>query len=196
MSTTTLHLQCGASDQEVFPVVEIRQDLYEDLRRLARKYSSADAASRTIGATGLVHEAWIKVCQTLGESSDARYTQRQYYGIIAQAMRRVLVDRARKKKSLRHGREFFQNEFSPNLAIVPQDSVDLIALNQAIDQLEKESAIHAEIVFLKYFADRSNSEIAVALDVSEAWVRRHWTYAKTRLRYLMECDLQQVESLK
>lgn len=83
---------CSLSSDEQMLLV------YDDLRQLARRYVRRDKAGVTLGATGLVHEAWIKIRRTLGDDSARTFSDREYYAILAQAMRRILIDRARKKR--------------------------------------------------------------------------------------------------
>ncbi len=162
--------------------------VYEDLRQLAKRYVRHDPGGATLGATGLVHEAWIKIRKTLGCDSVRTFNQREYYAILAQAMRRILVDRARKKKSQRHGGRFVRVEFYPNDTALPTNEFDFIAFSNALDRLEVESPIHAEIVSLKFFADRTNDQVGEMLERSPHWIRRQWTYAKARLLHFVESE--------
>lgn len=162
--------------------------VYEDLRRLAHRYVCRDKAALTLGATGLVHEAWIKIRRTLGEDVCHTFGDRDYYLMLAQAMRRVLVDRARQKNSLRRGGCLIRVPLQEDPAVVPPDEVDIVALNAAVDRLAVESPIHAEILSLKYFADLTNEQVGEMLQCSPHWVRRQWTYAKARILYFMDQD--------
>ncbi|MFM7167676.1 MAG: ECF-type sigma factor [Planctomycetaceae bacterium] len=160
--------------------------VYEDLRRLAQRYVRCDKAGVTLGATGLVHEAWIKIRGTLGDGVDCSYGERDYYLMLAQAMRRVLVDRARQKKSLRKGGGLVRVSLRDDSAEAPFEEADIVALNAAVDRLAAESPIHAEILSLKYFADLTNEQVGEMLDCSPHWVRRQWTYARARILYFMD----------
>jgi RNA polymerase sigma factor (TIGR02999 family) len=162
--------------------------VYDDLRHLARRYVRRDQAGVTLGATGLVHEAWLKIRQTFGDDSGRTFSERDYYAILAQAMRRILIDRARKKKSNRYGGEMVRVVLQEDETASPSDDSDFIAFNQALDRLEAESPIHAEILFLKYFADRTNEQVGEILQRSPHWVRRQWTYARARILYFMDSD--------
>lgn len=161
--------------------------VYEDLRRLARRYVCSDKAGLTLGATGLVHEAWIKIRRTLGDGVACTFGDRDYYLMLAQAMRRILVDRARQKKSLRKGGCVIRVPLQEDSTFAPPE-VDIVALNAAVDRLAMESPIHAEILSLKYFADLTNEQVGEMLQCSPHWVRRQWTYARARILYFMDQD--------
>lgn len=162
--------------------------VYDDLRSLARRYVRRDQAGVTLGATGLVHEAWLKIRQTLGDDSGRTFSDREYYAVLAQAMRRILVDRARRKKSPRHGGDLVRMPLHEDETASPSDDYDFIAFSRALDRLESESPIHAEILSLKYFADRTNEQVGEMLQRSPHWIRRQWTYAKARILYFMDSD--------
>lgn len=174
-------IDCLSFDEQLLLV-------YEDLRRLARRYVCRDKAGLTLGATGLVHEAWIKIRRTLGEDVGSAFSERDYYLMLAQAMRRVLVDRARQKKSLRQGGCLIRVPLREDASVVQPDEVDIVALNSAVDRLAVESPIHAEILSLKYFADLTNEQVGEMLQCSPHWVRRQWTYARARILYFMDED--------
>ena len=174
-------IDCLSFDEQLLLV-------YEDLRRLARRYVCRDKAGLTLGATGLVHEAWIKIRRTLGDDVGSAFSERDYYLMLAQAMRRVLVDRARQKKSLRKGGCVIRVPLRDDSTIAPPDEVNIVALNAAVDRLAVESPIHAEILSLKYFADLTNEQVGEMLQCSPHWVRRQWTYARARILYFMDED--------
>lgn len=160
--------------------------VYEDLRKLARRYVRSDRAGLTLGATGLVHEAWMKIRRTLGDEVCGTFGKRDYYLMLSQAMRRVLVDRARQKRSLREGGHLDRVAFHEDSTAAPPDAVDIVALNAAVDRLAVESPIHAEILTLKYFGDLTNEQVGEILKCSPHWVRRQWTYARARILYFMD----------
>lgn len=173
---------CSLSSDEQMLLV------YDDLRQLARRYVRGDKAGVTLGATGLVHEAWIKIRRTLGDDSARTFSDRDYYAILAQAMRRILIDRARKKRKRFRGAGLVRMVLYENQTAMPADAYDFIAFSSALDRLEAESPIHAEILSLKYFADRTNEQVGEMLQRSPHWVRRQWTFAKARILYFMDSD--------
>lgn len=176
----------GDPDVTLLTTDEILPLVYEELRRLAGKYANNNSAADTIGATGLVHEAWLKIRRTLGEEGKQSFSDRHYYAMVAQAMRRILVDRARRKGNLRNGGGYRRLELQADGAQAPEEDYDIVALSRAIDRLEAESPVHAEIVLLKFFADRTHEQIGELIQASPSWVRRHWAYAKARLLFFME----------
>ncbi|MCE2815408.1 MAG: hypothetical protein LW850_33930 [Planctomycetaceae bacterium] len=167
---------------------EVMLLVYDDLRKIARRYVRGDKAGGTLGATGLVHEAWLKIRRTLGEESSRRFSDREYYAILSEAMRRILVDRARKKRRSRYGGGLVRHELFEDQTVSPTCTCDFISFCKALDRLEVESPIHAEILSLKYLADRTNEQVAEMLHHSPHWVRRQWTYAKARIVYLMDLE--------
>lgn len=189
MNSSSSH-PAPSGDPEVSALTtdELLPLVYEELRSLAKKYATSNPAADTIGATGLVHEAWLKIRRTLGDEGKQALSDRHYYAMLAQAMRRILVDRARRKGSLRGGRGYRRIELHADGAAAPEEEYDIVALSRAIDRLEAESPIHAEIVLLKFFADRTHEEIGELIQASPSWVRRHWAYAKARLMFFMESE--------
>jgi len=160
--------------------------VYDELRRLARSYIRNESGIQTLDATGLVHEAWMKLRGALRENQSRQLSDREFYAMVAQAMRRILIDRARRKKTMRHGGKFARLDLHDNDPSVVQEDFDAIALDIALEKLQKESPIHAEIVSLKFFAGQTNEQVAQLLGKPVHWVRRQWTYVKARLLYFME----------
>jgi RNA polymerase sigma factor (TIGR02999 family) len=170
-----------ASTDQLLPMV------YEELRGLAERNLLCDPAADTLGATGLVHEAWLKIHRTIGTLARCAYSDRQYYGIVAQAMRRVLIDRSRRKRRMKKiDSKLLHPHLRPENALVPEDRFDYEVFGWALDRLEEESPIHAEIVYLKHFADRTHEQVAEMLERSPHWIRREWAYSKARIRYHMD----------
>jgi len=139
--------------------------------------------SATLQATALVHEAWLRVQQ----SGTPQWNSRgHFFAAAAEAMRRILVDQARRKSRIRHGGDLrrLDVEEVDIVSEAPEDKVLLI--HDALDQLAAEDPLKSEIVKLKFFAGLTNDEIATALDIAEKTVRRHWNTAKVRLFQLIE----------
>lgn len=163
--------------EELLPLV------YGELRQLAKAKMARVPPGQTLQATALVHEAWLRVQQ----SGPPRWNSRgHFFAAAAEAMRRILVEQARRKSCLRHGGEWER---------VPEDEVDIVSqapeekvllIHESLDQLAAEDSLKAEIVKLKFFAGLKYEEIAGALEISEKTVRRHWNTAKIRLFQLIE----------
>jgi len=158
--------------EELLPLV------YEELRRLAAARMAYEPPGQTLQPTALVHEAWLR----LTGPANVQWSGRgHFFGAAAEAMRRILVDRARKKARQRHGGQWERVELEHvTLAIADSDET-VLAIHEAVEKLARESAQKAEIVKLRYFAGLEHAEIAEALGLSEATVRRHWTYARSWL---------------
>jgi RNA polymerase sigma factor (TIGR02999 family) len=153
--------------------------VYNQLRRLAAVRLAREKPGQTLQATALVHEAWIRLAGK--EEPRAWKSHGHFFAAAAEAMRRILVERARRKKRVRHGGSLQRVDLaSVTLATAdPDDTV--LAINEALDKLAATSPQKAEIVKLRYFTGLEHAEIAEVLGVSEPTVRRHWAYARSWL---------------
>ena len=175
----------GLSGEELLPLV------YDELRRLAAARLARESAGATLQPTALVHEAWLRV----SGRNDRNWVDRaHFFRTAALAMRRILVDRARQKSSLKGGgeggREIFA--FEPDFSDVTPDD-RLLLIDECLQRLEKEDPESARIVLLKFFAGLTNQEVAGTLGVNVRTVERQWAYAKATL-FQMVRDLQSGES--
>jgi RNA polymerase sigma factor (TIGR02999 family) len=166
----------GAGDphaaEELLPLV------YDELRRLATARMANEAPGQTLQATALVHEAWLRL---VGSNQSLWNSRGHFFGAAAEAMRRILLERARKKARIRHGGGLERVDLD-HVTVATQDSDDVIvAVNDALEKLAAESPQKAEIVKLRYFGGMEHAEIAEVLGVAEPTVRRHWTYARSWL---------------
>jgi RNA polymerase sigma factor (TIGR02999 family) len=167
---------------------ELLELVYDQLRALARSRMAREpggGAGMTLDATALVHEAYLRV---VGDDKNKPRQQWEgrghFFGAAALAMRRILVERARHRKRLRHGggRERVDVDAARILADKPEhDGTDLIALDEALAQLEKMDARKAQVVSLRYFAGLSIEETAAAMDLSPATVKNEWAFARAWL---------------
>ncbi len=153
--------------------------VYDELRKLAAVRVAEEAPGNTLTATALVHEAYIRL---VGPADAARWDNRgHFFAAAAEAMRRLLVEDARRKKRLKRGGHYQRISLE---AAEPQEQApgeDLVALDQALTRLTAHDPIKAEVVKLRYFAGLTMPEIAQTLNVSLATAERHWTYARTWL---------------
>lgn len=158
--------------EELLPLV------YDQLRQLAAARMARESPGQTLQATALVHEAWLR----LVGSNETRWNSRaHFFGAAAEAMRRILLERARRKARVRHGGQLQRVDLE-QVTMATQDSDDVvIAINDALEKLAAESPAKAEIVKLRYFGGLEHAEIAEALGISEPTVRRHWAYARSWL---------------
>jgi RNA polymerase sigma factor (TIGR02999 family) len=172
-STRKSHGGGGGSDTLLLPLV------YQELRRLAAHKMAAEAPGHTLQATALVHEAWIRL---RGEGHDWK-SRAQYFAAAAEAMRRILIDSARRKAAERHGGKLERvDSDAVDLEIEsPAPSEKLLELNDALDQLAEHDVRKAELVKLRYFAGLTIDEAAEVLGVSAPTAKRDWAYAKAWL---------------
>ena len=169
-----------AAGEALLPLV------YDELRRLARRRMAREAPGHTLQATALVHEAYVRlVGGGNGSGGDGpRWDSRgHFFAAAAEAMRRILVENARRKARLKHGGEFRRVGLTDShLAIEPPSSVgDLLALDAALARFEAEHPRPAAVVKLRHFAGLTFDETAAALDISRATAVRDWTFGRAWL---------------
>jgi RNA polymerase sigma factor (TIGR02999 family) len=158
---------------ELLPLV------YQELRRLAAHKMAGERAGHTLQPTALVHEAWLRLA---GEDKADWAGRAQFFSAAAEAMRRILVDRARKHLALKRGGGA-EPESLDDLNIAAEfPSDELLAVHESMERLTAEDPGAGELVKLRYFAGFSMSEAATALDISQRSVERLWTFAKAWLR--------------
>jgi RNA polymerase sigma factor (TIGR02999 family) len=157
--------------------------VYAELRRLAAARLAGEKAGHTLQPTALVHEAYLRLV------GDQRFDHRgHFFAAAAEALCRILVERARRRKRLRHGGDrrpeaLDGNELAP---AAPVDPVDLLALDEALDRLAAASPRRAQLVKLRYFAGLTLPEVADLLGVSRSTAEADWAYAKAWLKREME----------
>lgn len=160
-------------------------DLYQELRGMARGKLSAEARKQTLGATALVHEAWLRI----EKSAPDKWRDRgQFFAAASEAMRRILIEAARKRLAAKRG---------AGQEVVPLHEIDvaegmqdehLLAVNEALQHLEQEDPQRAEVVKMRFFSGLENEEIATLLGVNEKTVRRHWAVARVWLYRWLQAD--------
>jgi RNA polymerase sigma factor (TIGR02999 family) len=153
--------------------------VYEELRLLAAKNLSREQPGQTLQATALVHEAWVRLVDVNYEQQWS--SRRHFFGAAAEAMRRILVDKARRRNREKHGSEW--ERITVNLADIPDSPPDeqILSLHEALEKLEGQDTAAAELVKLRYFAGLTAAEAAKTLDLSDRTADRMWAYAKAWL---------------
>jgi RNA polymerase sigma factor (TIGR02999 family) len=153
--------------------------LYDELRKLAAQKLAQEHAGQTLQATALVHEAYVRL---IGNGSEAHWNSRgHFFAAAAEAMRRILVDAARRRRSQKHGGQH-QCIDMPDLPDRTSDAqLDLLALDQALQLLEIEHPEKARVVKLRFFAGLSLEDTAQLLGISRATTQRHWAFARAWL---------------
>ena len=160
-----------AAAGELLPLV------YEELRRLAAQKMVRESAGQTLQPTALVHEAWLRLT---GEKAPTFANRAHFFAAAAEAMRRILIDNARRKRAQRHGGGHVRVDIQElELAVAKDD--DLLAVHEALDKLAAEDKPMAELVKLRFFIGLTNKEAAETLGVSEPTVERWWSFARAWL---------------
>jgi len=158
--------------QELLPLV------YDELRRLAAWRMANERPGQTLQATALVHEAYLRL---VGEENTRWQGRRHFFGAAAEAMRRILVENARRKKRLKHGGPLERVDVEAVDIAAPMPDDDLLAMNEALDRLEAAEARAAELVKLCFFVGLTQEEAAKELDISISTVERTWAFARAWL---------------
>ena len=152
--------------------------VYEELRKLAAVKMARERPGQTLQATALVHEAWLKVGAGSGQKWQNR---RHFFGAAAEAMRRILIDRARKRNRTRHGAGLERVDLQSIEIAETATDAQLLVINEVVERFAKESPERAELVKLRYFVGLSIPDAAEALGISESTAKRQWTYARAWL---------------
>ncbi len=159
--------------EELLPLV------YEELRSLARARMAHEAPGHTLQPTVLVHEAYLRL---VGEDDPGWNGRGHFFGAAARAMRRILVESARRKLRLRHGGVRERVELDDDAAAIEPPQGDVLAVDEALERLEQRDPRKGKIVELRYFAGFTVEETAKALDVSVGTVEREWRFLKAWLQ--------------
>jgi RNA polymerase sigma factor (TIGR02999 family) len=154
--------------------------VYDELRKLAAEKMAQERPGQTLQATALVHEAYLRLVDT---DQARRWDSRgHFFAAAAEAMRRILVENARRRRSEKHGGRLRRIDFEEAQSLAePPPADDLLALDEALDQLAAEDPVKVELVKLRCFAGLSHQEAAQALGISRATADRYWAYAKSWL---------------
>ena len=162
--------------EQLMPVV------YRELQRLAHYHLRRESSGHTLQTTALVHEVYLRLCG----QHELRWEDRaHFFAVAARMMRRILVDYARRQSAEKRGGSAVRTRFEDALAVPVREGIDLVALNDAMEQLHAFDPRKCQVVEMRFFVGLTAKEIAVVLGTTEATVRRDWTIAKAWLyRYL------------
>lgn len=153
--------------------------VYEELRQLAARKMAREKLGQTLQTTALVHEAYLRL---VGDSAAPAWDSRvHFFAAAAEAMRRILVENARSKQRLKRGGHWERVDLDKADIQMPESNVDILALDEALEQLAQEQPQKAELVKLRFFAGLTIDEVAQAMDISTATAGRIWRYARTWL---------------
>jgi RNA polymerase sigma factor (TIGR02999 family) len=163
----------GHAADELLPLV------YDELRRLAAHKLAGEAPGQSLQATALVHEAYVRL---VDQEVQQRWDNRgHFFAAAAEAMRRILVENARRKRSVKHGGTYARQDFEEAQLAAPEPSEDLLALDEALNRLQEKDPLKAELVKLRYFAGLTMAEAAELLGISSTTADRYWAYARAWL---------------
>jgi RNA polymerase sigma factor (TIGR02999 family) len=168
----------GKGPADEAQAAELLPVLYAELRRLAAALTAQRAPGMTLTPTALVHEAYLRLVRNQDPGWQG---QRHFFGAAAQAMREILIEQARRKGRLKRGGRGRRVELSEGLAWIEPPAEDILALDEAIGQLQAEDARLAEIVMLRYYSGLTVEETAHVLGVSVSTLTRDWRYARAWL---------------
>ena len=177
MSEATLLLEAiesgdaKAADQ-LLPLV------YHELRRLAASRMANEAAGQTLQPTALVHEAWLRL---VGHEVPTFQNRAHFFAAAAEAMRRILIERARSRQAVRHGGGQERVDLEQVELPFPGDDEQLLAVSEALEQLAVVYPLDAEVVKLRYFVGLTHAQVADALGISERTARNYWAHARAWL---------------
>jgi RNA polymerase sigma factor (TIGR02999 family) len=174
---TRILIDWNQSDPET--AARLMPYVYDELRRLARQYLQRERPDHTLQATGLVHEAYLRL---VDQGTTTWQNRAHFLGVAAQVMRRILVDHARTHRAEKRGGGWDKLAFDEALAPTAPRNIDLVALDEALNDLLTLDPRQSQIVELRFFGGLTNEEIGEVLDVSPSTVKREWRIAKAWLR--------------
>jgi len=158
---------------ELLPIV------YEELRKLARSRMSRERPGQTLQATALVHEAYLRL---VGDGDPHWANRAHFFAAAAESMRRILVERARRKARIRHGGDQARVTLGESACVQSADAADVLAIDQALERLSASDEQMARVVVLRYFGGLEIEEVAAAMNLSPRSVNRLWTAARAWLQ--------------
>ena len=162
----------GRASEELLPLV------YTELRQLAAARMSQESAGQTLQATALVHEAWLRM---VGDGDREWQNRAHFFGAAAEAMRRILVDNARRKSRLKRGGDQLRVDIEELDLVATSPDEKILLMDEALEKLRAEDPEKARIVVMKFFGGMTNQEVAENLGMTERTVERQWAFAKAWL---------------
>jgi RNA polymerase sigma factor (TIGR02999 family) len=154
--------------------------IYDELRKLAARKLAHEPPGQTLQATALVHDAYLRL---VGDGPETPWGSRgHFFAAAAEAMRRILVENARRKGRVKHGGGRSRVGLEPDIVIAPEPAADILALHAALEKLATFDPVKARLVELRYFAGLTSDQVAEILGISPSTADRHWTYARAWLR--------------
>ena len=152
--------------------------VYDELRHLASAKMAQQAPGQTLQPTALVHEAWLRL---VGAKNPAFRNSAHFFAAAAEAMRHILIDRARRKQTQRHGGSFQRVEFEEFEVAAPAADDELLAVHELLDAFSRAYPVQAELVKLRYFVGMTNEEVSGVLGISLSTVVNYWNFSRAWL---------------
>ena len=171
---------------ESIPAAELLPKVYAELRALAAALTSQLQPGQTLQPTALVHEAYLRLVRGQDPGWEGR---RHFFGAAARAMREILIEQARRKAAVKHGGHGRRVELAEGLAVIEPPAEDVLALDEAVQQLQEQDPRLAEIVLLRYYTGLSIEETAEVIGASLSTVKRDWRFARVWLAERLGGDI-------
>jgi RNA polymerase sigma factor (TIGR02999 family) len=152
--------------------------VYDELRRLAASKLAGEAPGQTLQPTALVHEAWLRL---VGNQTPSFNNREHFFRASAEAMRRILIDRARRKHTQRHGGGYQRIDLESFDLAAPAVDDQLLIVNEALEKLALEHPVQADLVKLRYFAGLTNEEVSEVMGISVSTAKNYWTFSRAWL---------------
>jgi RNA polymerase sigma factor (TIGR02999 family) len=160
--------------------------VYDELRKLAAQKMAQESPGQTLQATALVHDVYLRLVDV--EKAQQWNSHGHFFAAAAEAMRRILIDQARRKQSQRHGGGLLRHDLEDLPIAVPEPSLDVLAVNEALERFEQVDPLKARLVKLRYFAGLTIPQAADALGISSTTADRYWSYARAWLHAELRKD--------
>jgi RNA polymerase sigma factor (TIGR02999 family) len=160
--------------------------VYDELRKLAAQKMAQESPGQTLQATALVHDVYLRLVDV--EKAQQWNSRGHFFAAAAEAMRRILIDQARRKQSQRHGGGLLRHDLEDLAIAAPEPSLDLLAVNDALERFEQVDPLKARLVKLRYFAGLTIPQAADALGISCTTADRYWSYARAWLHAELRND--------
>lgn len=174
-----------STDEDQKSTGELRQLVYEELRRLAKIHMADESAPHTLQPTALVHEVWLNM---VGESNHIWKSRAQFLAAASTAMRHILIDHARKKMTQKRGGGRIRVDIDQLDLSTAEADERLLVVEDALQHLEQVHPEWAQIVIMKYYGGMTNSEVAETLEISKSSVERYWSGARTLLNKYIRAE--------
>ena len=159
--------------------------VYDELRRLAASKLAQEAPGQTLQPTALVHEAWLRL---VGDHTPSFKDREHFFRASAEAMRRILIDRARRRHTRRHGGEYQRVDFEGLDPAAPAVDDQLLLVNDALDKFAVDHPVQAELVKLRYFAGLTNEEVSEVMGISVSTAKNYWNFSRAWLLNEIESE--------